>query len=101
MCVLKDAAIFLIAVLAVCRLNRFIVRDTITAPVRSWLDKGSSAPARFAAAAAICRWCAGVYAAAVVIAYAHDYAGWSWQLYPLTFLAAAWLAPVIAQWLED
>ena len=101
MCVLTDAAIFAIAVFAVCRVNRLVVGDTITAPIRTWLDKGTSAPIRFAAAAAVCRWCAGIYVAAAVVAYAHAYAGWSWQLYPLTFLAAAWLAPVLAQWLED
>lgn len=101
MCVLKDAAIFLIAVLAACRLNRLIVRDTITAPARAWLDKCTHPAGRFIAAAAVCRWCAGIYVAAGVTAYAHHIAEWPWPYYPLTFLAAAWLAPVIAQWLED
>lgn len=101
MCVLKDAAIFVLAVFAACRLNRLIVRDTITAPARAWLDKKTSAVGRFTAAAASCRWCAGVYVAAAVIAYAHYAADWSWLYYPLTAAAAAWLAPVIAQWLED
>lgn len=98
---ITDIAIYVVAVLAVCRLNRLVVRDIITAPLRAWLDKKTSSPARFAAAAAVCRWCAGVYVAAAVLAYAHWYTGWPWQLYPLTFLSASWLAPVIAQWVED
>lgn len=99
--VLKDACIYLIAVFAACRLNRLIVRDTITAPLRSWLERGTTLFARFASAATLCRWCTGVYTAAATTAYAHYYAGWSWQLFPLTLLATAWIAPVIAQWLED
>lgn len=98
---LKDAAIYAIAVLASCRLNRLIVRDTITAPLRARLASGTSFPTRFASAASVCHWCTGVYTAAATTALAHWYAGWQWPLYPLTLLATAWLAPVIAQWLED
>lgn len=98
---LKDAAIYAIAVLATCRLNRLIVRDTITAPLRARLASGTSFLARFASAASICHWCTGVYTAAACLAFTHWAAGWPWTLYPLTLLATAWLAPVIAQWLED
>lgn len=101
MCVLKDAAIYLIAVLAACRLNRLIVRDTITAPLRAWLASGTTFPARFASAASVCHWCTGVYTATAAAAFAHWAAGWPWLFYPLTLLSTAWLAPVIAQWLED
>lgn len=98
---LKDAAIYAIVVLATCRLNRLIVRDTITAPLRARLASGTSLPVRFISAATMCVWCTGVYTAATTTAYAHWTAGWSWRLYPLTLLATAWLAPIITNWLED
>lgn len=98
---LNDAAIYAIAVLASCRLNRLIVHDTITAPLRTRLASGMSLPARFASAVSMCVWCTGIYTAAATTAYAHWSAEWPWHLYPLTLLSTAWIAPVIAQWLED
>lgn len=101
MCVLNDAAVYAVAVLATCRLNRLVVRDTITAPLRARLANGTSLLVRFASAVTMCVWCTGVYTAAGTTAFAHWAASWSWTLYPLTLGATAWLAPVIAQWLED
>lgn len=100
MCVLKDVCIYLVAVFAACRLNRLIVRDIIAAPFRSWLKKRKSFAGRFAYAAVLCYWCTGIWTAASTAALAHWSASWSWTLYPLTMLSAAWLAFVIADWLE-
>ena len=43
-----------------------------------------------------CVWCTGVYTAFAVAAYAHWITGVDWRALPLTGLAIAWAAPVLA-----
>lgn len=96
-----NLAIFALALVASIRLNRLLVRDIITAPLRATLSNQKNPISRFASAALECVWCTGMYTAAGAAAYAHLITGASWQALPLTALAIAWLAPVLADRYED
>lgn len=96
-----NLAIFALAILATARINRLIVTDIITSPIRGWLAGRSSKFGAFCSAITSCVWCTGVYTAAAAAAYAHYVMGWNWAFYPFTFLALAWTAPVLANWIED
>lgn len=95
-----NAAILALVILATARINRLIVTDIITSPIRGWLAQRTSKLGAFLSAITSCVWCTGVYTAAAVTAYAHYAADWSWVYFPLTFLAVAWTAPVLANWIE-
>jgi len=99
--VVADFAFFIGALLTSARLNRLLVRDTITAPMRAVLDAQKSPVPRFAAAALICVWCTGVYTATATAAYTHWLTGITWWALPLTAGSIAWAAPVLANWLDD
>lgn len=45
-------------------------------------------------------WCTGMYTAFATAAFAHWITGAPWRALPLTGLAIAWLAPVLAGWLD-
>lgn len=96
-----DFAFFIGALLTSARLNRLLVRDTITAPIRAALDAQTGRVSRFAAAALICVWCTGVYTAVIAAAYTHWITGITWWALPLTAGSIAWAAPVLASWLDD
>ena len=98
---MADFAFFIGALLTSARLNRLLVRDTITAPMRAVLDAQKSPVPRFAAAALICVWCTGVYTATATAAYTHWLTGITWWALPLTAGSIAWAAPVLANWLDD
>lgn len=83
------------------RINRLVVTDVITSPVREWVAQRDPGFWRFLALILSCVWCTGVYTAFAVMAYVHWLMEWNWALYPLTALAVAWLSPVISTWLED
>ena len=48
----------------------------------------------------LCTWCTGMYTAFATAAYATWLAELPWRTLPLTGAAIAWLAPVLAEWLD-
>lgn len=81
-------------------MNRLLVRDFITQPLRATLSNRRDPISRFLSAMLLCVWCTGVYTAFAAAAFAHWLTGASWQALPLTGLAISWLAPVLAYWLD-
>lgn len=98
---ITDLAIYLLATFAACRINRLVVVDTLTKPGRDFLAKKDGKLGRLLSYVANCVWCTGVYTATACAAYAHWISGWGWEFLPLTALSIAWIAPVLAGWIED
>ena len=93
-------AIFALALVAAARLNRLLVRDFITQPLRATLRSHKNGISRFLSAMLLCTWCTGMYTGFATAAFAHWITGATWLALPLTGLAIAWLAPVLAEWLD-
>lgn len=99
--VISHFGFYLLAVLSSCRLNRLVVTDVITHPLRAWLAKRSGLLGRFLSMLVSCTWCVGMYTAAACASYVHWAVGWDWSLLPLTTMSIGWAAPVLAGWIED
>lgn len=48
----------------------------------------------------LCQWCTGMYTGFATTAFAHWITGTTWWALPLSGLAIAWAAPVLAMWLD-
>lgn len=95
-----NLAIFALALVAAARLNRLLVRDFITQPLRATLSNQQNPISRFVAAMLLCTWCTGMYTGFATAALAHWITGATWHALPLSGLAIAWGAPVLAAWLD-
>lgn len=99
--VVMNLTIGALLLFATCRVNRLVVKDSITQPIRTWAEKQTRAPARYLAELITCVWCTSMWTAATLTTYTHHIMQWNWHLLPLTILAVAWLAPILTQWLEE
>jgi hypothetical protein len=99
--VVTISGIFILALVASMRLNRLATTDTITQPIRNTLGDRSGRISRFLSALLDCPWCTGMYTAFACAAYAHWLTGVTWAALPVTGLAIAYLAPLLADWFED
>lgn len=103
-----ELIVFALALGAVLRLTRLVVEDSITAPIRELLDRGSTRkngrPRRlvaFLAALTACSWCTSVWVAFGVLAPVWARYAYDWALYPLAALTVSWLVGIAVSWLDS
>lgn len=114
-----------VSVLAICRITRLVTEDTITKPIRDWVEhKATPNPAalppgraahrppsrlwHYADKLLSCPWCSGFWiSAAVTLAYFRCWLGiWPHTLttaflYAVAVLASSWASAVLADWLDS
>lgn len=92
---------------ATLRLSRLVVEDSITQPVRTWLESRAHQPGHtrpltaFLAAVTDCVWCTSVWVAFGVLAPVYAFQGYPWWTYPLAALTVSWLTGIAHSWLDS
>lgn len=116
-------AVAVLTVLATARLTRLATGDTLTEPLRTFLDTRAQlrpnddgtarlapAPWRFLAAVLRCHWCSSIWISAgtstAYLAWATDTAPWHWTLTTwffdlLSLLAVSHAVATAADWLDS
>ncbi|MFE2934853.1 DUF1360 domain-containing protein [Streptomyces sp. NPDC059278] len=121
-----SAFVAFLSVLAICRITRFVTEDTLTKPIRDWVEhKAAQAPLsarppgraggkpggrfwHYADKLLNCPWCSGFWiSAAVTLAYFRCWLG-AWPDTPHTLFAyavaapaASWVSAILSDWLDS
>lgn len=93
-------AVFLLALLTVARVTRFITTDTLAQPFRDWVAVRfgpESKPADLIG----CGWCSSIWVAAVVAPVAYYWGTTPWFVIVAMWLGVSWLYSIAASWLDE
>lgn len=93
-------AVFLLALLAVARVTRFITTDTLAQPFRDWVAVKfgpESKPADLIG----CGWCSSIWVAAVVAPVAYYHGRTAPFVIVASWLGISYLYSITAQWADD
>lgn len=94
--------VWVLAVVAVVRLTRFVNLDVLFEPVRTWVEAKLGADSKIAYLLS-CPWCASIWVAGVVMPAAYALAGRDFTPFEVgaSILAASYVAGVADRYLES